>query len=764
MADILQIHDDIKLYTTSDKFFLEPHLNPTEILVIDRITGEASVKGHWTQKGAIGLKITQSHIPLLKHPQTWKKDNAIDVKSVKIPIPLDAYKPVCGFLGTIRLISGLYLVVAKYRILIGKLNGHDIYQLAGADILPYARSTTHLTSKQIDDNNTYERLMRAALETPGIYFSYGYDLTHTMQRLHSVASDFHKMSLASRADARFLWNGHLLKDFAHQQFERFALPVIQGFVAINNVTVNGHQLMWSLVSRRCVDRAGTRFFMRGADAQGNVANFVETEQIIERGGEKSSFVQTRGSIPLFWSQYPDLKYKPAMIDQHGKEESLERGYRAAVASAALPGVRYEPFDFHAECRGMRYDRLTVLMDRIAHEQTEFGYFLSRGGTVLLRQTGVFRTNCVDCLDRTNVVQSLLARRQMEAALRLLAVTTSDNQHPHLDRLFNTGNVANFVETEQIIERGGEKSSFVQTRGSIPLFWSQYPDLKYKPAMVLSAEDHVAAYTRHMRDQIQRYGNQVLVNLIDQHGKEESLERGYRAAVASAALPGVWADHADMISCQYSGTGALKTDFTRTGKRTRVGALRDGVNSLTRYYKNNFTDGFRQRTQWRLSLLICIEIPRSEYSFIMGVEKRLIKGIRKATRDQLGDEELLNELHWSSSTQTYADYGLHTDGVRLVRQPAKSPNEPSRVVRSVSVPPKPKLFPSVLLVAVSMFCASAVLPQRYSNEVMLYLMFWGAAIGATVSFIFRHGKEFVEWPRLDGGGLAIAGPRGPPPSL
>ena len=25
---------------------------------------------------------------------------------------------------------------------------------------------------------------------------------------------------------------------------------------------------------------------------------------------------------------------------------------------------------------------------------------------------------------------------------------------------------------------------------------------------------------------------------------------------------VWADHADMISIQYSGTGALKTDFTR----------------------------------------------------------------------------------------------------------------------------------------------------------------------------------------------------------
>lgn len=76
-----------------------------------------------------------------------------------------------------------------------------------------------------------------------------------------------------------------------------------------------------------------------------------------------------------------------------------------------------------------------------------------------------------------------------------------------------GNVANFVETEQIIERGGEKSSFVQTRGSIPLFWSQYPDIKYKPALQLSGEDHVDAYTKHLRDQQQRYGNQVLVNLV-----------------------------------------------------------------------------------------------------------------------------------------------------------------------------------------------------------------------------------------------------------
>lgn len=61
-------------------------------------------------------------------------------------------------------------------------------------------------------------------------------------------------------------------------------------------------------------------------------------------------------------------YQNFQIDQRGPEEALERGYRAAVAAAAIPGVRYEPFDFHTECRGMRYDRLNVLIDRIHHEQ------------------------------------------------------------------------------------------------------------------------------------------------------------------------------------------------------------------------------------------------------------------------------------------------------------------------------------------------------------------------------------------------------------
>ena len=37
----------------------------------------------------------------------------------------------------------------------------------------------------------------------------------------------------------------------------------------------------------------------------------------------------------------------------------------------------------------------------------------------------------------------------------------------------------------------------------------------------------------------------------------------------------WADNADVMSYLYTGTPALQTDFTRTGKRTWRGAVADG---------------------------------------------------------------------------------------------------------------------------------------------------------------------------------------------
>lgn len=78
-----------------------------------------------------------------------------------------------------------------------------------------------------------------------------------------------------------------------------------------------------LISRRSRYRAGTRYFRRGIDHDGNVANFNETEQLVlveapPAAGQhlpadiatKLSFVQIRGSVPLFWGEVSNLRYKP----------------------------------------------------------------------------------------------------------------------------------------------------------------------------------------------------------------------------------------------------------------------------------------------------------------------------------------------------------------------------------------------------------------------------------------------------------------------
>lgn len=546
--------------------------------------------------------------------------NVVQIGQKRIVPETASIRKVCGLLGMIRVTCGWYLVVATHRVYTGIINGQIIWRLAGFDLIPYV-SITHLNEAQKQQNEIYLEMIRTVLDTPYFYFSYTYDLSHTLQRLHHAPPEFVKQGILERADMRFVWNGHLLKPVNKPELKKYCLPLLHGFVSMHQVNVNGNYISFMIISRRSVQRAGTRLFSRGINHNGFVSNYVETEQIVEYELDRVSFVQTRGSIPMFWQQMPNLKYKPGpkleydkdhqtacikhldsqlilygkqvlvnLIDHRGREEVLEKGYRNLISEVANPqNVRYEAFDFHTECRKMRWDRLNILIDRLAHEQDEFGYFhLTKAGVLLSSQDGVFRTNCIDCLDRTNVVQSMLARRSLTLALTKMGVIFPGQR--------------------------------VQ---DIP-----------------------------------------------------SLETLFR---------NVWADNADLISIQYSGTGALKTDFTRTGKRSIAGALKDGINSITRYYKNNFYDGFRQDA---------IDLFLGNYK----------------VEDGEGSQH---------------------------PSPLASKDKDWRYVAA----------PAVLLFAVAMFFASTFLPHDYSHENLLYLLFWGSMVGVTGFGITKYGIEFVDWPRL-----------------
>ncbi|EAL71679.1 hypothetical protein DDB_G0271630 [Dictyostelium discoideum AX4] len=453
--------------------------------------------------------------------------------SISVGVPknnekvLTRIENVKGIIGCIQLVSGHYLMIFKEHNHVATVTGKKIYQMKDVELIPFFPNQQSLVS--IPDQDAEEQhlsMIRWLLSSENFYFSYDYDFTLTLQRQYSTTTTTTSgSSLGERCDSRFFWNEKYVTILSKEHgLGDWILPITMGFVESKTL---GGTCQFTLISRRNLNRSGTRYNVRGIDKKGNVANNVETEQIIEiKENTFTSFVQVRGSIPLLWSQFPTLKYKPSvkfygdekensqaleqhfkqlhqlygsttvvnLIDRKGAELKLGEAYEERVKS--LKDVHYVWFDFHSICKGMRYDKLSILMDQLKDDLKQYGFFFVEDGKIVQKQQGVFRTNCIDNLDRTNVVQSLITRHSLENQM---------------------ASVLN----------------------------KQIPSTTFK-------------------------GDQF-----------------------EYVFKNIWADHGDAISTQYSGTGALKNDFTRTGKRNFQGVLRDGENSVKRYYLNNFKDGFRQ---------------------------------------------------------------------------------------------------------------------------------------------------------------------------
>lgn len=121
-------------------------------------------------------------------------------------------------------------------------------------------------------------------------------------------------------DEKFVWNFYLVKDLLNIiKFKKWIMPVVHGYInmlskdsiyRINFIDLEYHSKKLSivLIARRSRHFAGVRYLRRGIDHEGNVANFVETEQIVYDPNKSfddkpvfSSFILIRGSIPIFWS-------------------------------------------------------------------------------------------------------------------------------------------------------------------------------------------------------------------------------------------------------------------------------------------------------------------------------------------------------------------------------------------------------------------------------------------------------------------------------
>jgi synaptojanin len=105
------------------------------------------------------------------------------------------------------------------------------------------------------------------------------------------------------SDARFFWNANFCHFFRRYNVDPlWVSKLICGGFEVRTIYAGHQQARICLISRLSCERAGTRFNVRGVNDDGQVANFVETEQVIYLEDSVASYIHVRGSVPLFWEQ------------------------------------------------------------------------------------------------------------------------------------------------------------------------------------------------------------------------------------------------------------------------------------------------------------------------------------------------------------------------------------------------------------------------------------------------------------------------------
>jgi hypothetical protein len=136
-----------------------------------------------------------------------------------------------------------------------------------------------------------------------------------------------------------------------------------------------------------------------------------------------------------------------LVNNKGHELPVKDAMEKALKSVGHPQAHYVYFDFHHECRGLRFERIQLLVDSLHQNLADMGYFhLNAGSDVTSakpthRQTGVIRSNCMDCLDRTNVTQAALAKDALQRQLRSIGVLSFKeglDDHPGFISVFRNG--------------------------------------------------------------------------------------------------------------------------------------------------------------------------------------------------------------------------------------------------------------------------------------------------------------------------------------
>ncbi|KAJ8588583.1 hypothetical protein M405DRAFT_901887 [Rhizopogon salebrosus TDB-379] len=419
---------------------------------------------------------------------------------------LGKQRAIFGIAGFVKFTAGWYMIVISKRSVVALLGGYYLYHCENTEMITVP--SNHKIERPTEEQRLVNMFKQVDM-SKNFYFSYSYDITSTLQNNLTKPERFN----ATRwpFNDRYVWNFHMIaapfKDSPAGVRRPWLLPLIHGHVDQAKLTVLGRVVFVTLIARRSRHYAGARYLTRGVNEEGNVANEVETEQIVSEAlttpfyfpsarpstGKRlrrpsphyTSYVQYRGSIPIYWTQEtnsmtPRPPIEISVVDpffvaasrhfddlfaRYGapitvlnlikrrepqpRESKLLEEYTQCVKylNQFLPDeykIVYRDWDMSRAYKEKTQDVISYLED-IAEVSIQMTGFFHSGPEPLahclhdgnfeendycrrsiLLQNGVCRTNCVDCLDRTNAAQFVFGKRALGHQLYALGIVASPN--------------------------------------------------------------------------------------------------------------------------------------------------------------------------------------------------------------------------------------------------------------------------------------------------------------------------------------------------
>ena len=388
-----------------------------------------------------------------------------------------------AILGIINIREIEYLLFVTSSEIVGKIKNEIIYRISEVDFCEIPNGQIKYNDEeQINQiKNGIAKLLKL-----GFYYSFGLDLTNSQQNQAKILYDkknknkLMNLNLDNFEDKikriymtsykKYFYNYNLYKRFMNNETKEpidytFITPIICGYVGMFDYQINNKEVQIILITRRSQNFAGTRYNTRGINDDGNVANYCESEQILISGDSMCSFSQLRGSAPVFFDQigltaYTDITRNQDLTKQafskHLQELSVDypliyfvnllnqkKSVEAPIISEFEKQIkliqdnnnlRYTFFDMQNECPKDNYSRINILMNNIIPILEIFNFFSKNIGTneIFCIQKGTTRTNCLDCLDRTNVIQTRISWLVLQNMFKFLKL---DNES--LNNIFNT---------------------------------------------------------------------------------------------------------------------------------------------------------------------------------------------------------------------------------------------------------------------------------------------------------------------------------------